>query len=165
MKNARYIILAIAVAIVLVVGVTTTDRTAVVRLPAQEAKEFCYIYNNEAGDSVSLKVAIKDDGVNISGDLSIIPAQKDKKTGTFVGTVTPIDPDSITRTATLMWEASAEGVTNTEELSIIFGQSVASVGFGEMKDRGDGVYVYANREAISYSLNLQQTDCSDSALQ
>ncbi len=164
MKNARYIILAIAVAIVLLVGMTTTDKINVVRLPAQEAKEFCYVYNNEAGDNVTLRVVIKDDGVNISGNLNMIPAQKDKKTGTFVGTVTPIDPDSITRTASLIWEASREGVTSMEELSIVFGQSIATIGFGEMKDRGDGVYVYANPDAISYSLNLQQTECSDEAL-
>ena len=165
MKNARYIILVLAVVVVALVGLMKTKNNISVTNPVDLTTDFCYIWNTESGDSASLKVTINDeDQTNISGSLNILPAEKDKKTGIFVGTVTPVDPVSVTRTATLMWSSSAEGIANTEELFIIFGEGIASVGFGEMKDRGDGVYIYADPKAISYTFNLQQTDCNDLAL-
>ena len=48
-------------------------------------------------------------------------------------------------------------VLKKEELKIIIDETIASPGFGEMKDRGDGVYMYANPENINYDLNLSLT--------
>jgi hypothetical protein len=94
-----------------------------------------------------------------------LPAQKDSKQGPFVGTAGSVDPKAMARTAELLWTASGEGITNKEELRIMFGEGIASIGMGEMKLReADGVYVYADPEKIVYSSNLQQTDCNDPAL-
>jgi hypothetical protein len=48
-----------------------------------------------------------------------------------------------------------------EQVKIIFGEGVASVGFGEMVDRGDGVYVYKDPKNIKYTLELNDVACSN----
>ena len=70
----------------------------------------------------------------------------------------------ISRRINAIWETKAEGMTVNEELKIIFGEGTANIGFGEMKDRGDGVYVYANPDKLSYEPNLSDTDCGDEAM-
>ena len=136
-----------------------------VTTPSVESRELCYIWNTEAGDSATLRMIFSGEGgKDVKVSFVFKPFEKDSKQGNFVGTAGPLDKEMMARTAKLMWNASAEGMTNQEELYVIFGEGVASPGFGEMKDRGDGVYVYANPENISYDLNLQQTDCEDSAV-
>lgn len=127
-----------------------------------DTREICYIWNTEAGDSATLRMAFSGvGGTNVTGRFDFVPAEKDKKVGTIEGTAGAVDPKTMARKAKLWWTASAEGMTNKEELYVIFGEGMATPGFGEMKDRGDGVYVYVNPAAVSYSLNLQQTDCGD----
>lgn len=161
MKNAKYILLALAVVLVLLIGLIKTpkDSSPVAGVPP-EVKEICYIYNSEAGDSMSLRIS-STDGKIVFGSLNLFSAEKDSKTGSFSG-ITKIE-DGIGYIKAI-WDVSGEGLSNKEELFIIFEQNVARIGFGEMKDAGEGVYVYADPKNISYSLNLQQTDCSDSAL-
>jgi hypothetical protein len=55
-------------------------------------------------------------------------------------------------------------MTAKEEILITVGDSIAGVGFGEMKAQADGSYVYADANALSYQPPLQKTDCSDAAL-
>ena len=165
MKKSQYILLAVAVVIVIIVGMTKTNGGPVVDSSKLESVDICYIWNTEAGDNASLRMNFSgDNGINVAGSFNFRPSEKDSKTGAFIGTAGSVDPQGMSRKASVIWQASAEGVTNPEELSIIFGEGSASVGFGEMKDRGDGVYVYVNPKSISYSLNLQQTDCNNSAL-
>lgn len=160
MKNSKYIILALAVIAVLLIGLIKTPKNSAPVTSAPEVKEICYIYNSEAGDNMSLRIA-SSDGVSVTGSLNFFSAEKDSKTGNFYGT-TKIE-DGVGYISAI-WDTSGEGVNNKEELFIIFEQNVARVGFGEMKDNGNGVYIYAEPKNISYSLNLQQTDCSDGAL-
>ncbi len=163
MKHAQYILFAVGVLLAVLLGMTRSTHAPLAGTPV--SKDYCYIWNTEAGDSATLRVTFSgDDGSATKGIFVYRPAEKDSKQGPFQGVVGPVDAKTGTRSASLWWNASGEGVTATEQLSLIFEGSIVSVGFGEMKDRGDGVFVYAHPKDISYSLHLQQTDCSDSAV-
>ena len=127
-----------------------------------EARQLCYVWNTESGDSAKLSMDIR--GENVIGEFYWLPKDKDSKVGVFKGKAGPVDPYKMARTFEGFWEAKAEGVTVTEELQIVFGEGIANVLFGEMVDRGDGVYVYKDKTKLSYEPNLQQTDCGDSAM-
>lgn len=109
-------------------------------------------------DVYSLRMSLA--GEQVAGELRMIPAEKDSKTGIFTGSVTAVNPQTMSRTISALWQTEAEGMSATEELSIIFGEGTASVGFGEMKDNGDGTYVYANPSEIAYTLELSDADCA-----
>lgn len=165
MKNSKYILIAVAVVVVVIVGMMKTKTSPVAEAPKPESIDICYVWSTEAGDNASLRMNFTgENGSNVTGSFNFRPAEKDSKTGTFVGTAGAVDQQSMSRTASVIWQASAEGTTNPEELSIVFGEGNAAVGFGEMKDRGDGTYVYANPKAISYAPTLQQVDCADPVL-
>ena len=100
-------------------------------------------------------------GDKVDGELKFLPAEKDSKVGKFNGSVSALDQMLMGRRISAMWDTMAEGMNTTEELKIIFGEGTASVGFGEMVDRGDGVYVYKNPEAITYSLDMSDVACDD----
>jgi hypothetical protein len=162
MKNSKYILLVVAVVLVVLLGLQKTKSVATPETIAGEpSKPFCYIWNTEAGDSASLKFTVSAAVDSATGTFAFLPAEKDSKVGDFSGIVS-----NQTDGATIhgIWNTTAEGVTNKEEIFIKVGNSTAAVGFGEMKLRDDGVYVYAHPESISYSPTLQQTDCNDSAL-
>ncbi len=162
-------ILIIAVVIIALVfvakhfGKTETEPGTVSTVPSADHQELCFLWNTEAGDKATIVMDIS--GSEVTGNFNWLPAEKDKKTGPFKGTISAVDPVLMGRTIDALWETSAEGMTVTEELKIIMGEGNAAAGFGEMKDRGDGVYVYADPEHLSYVPNLTDTDCSDSALQ
>lgn len=101
-------------------------------------------------------------GADVIGEFNWLPAEKDKKTGMFNGI---ISGDSTNKIVNAIWNTSAEGMTNQEELKIIIEGDIAKVGFGEMKDSGSGVYVYAHPDKISYAPSLQKTDCDNSAME
>lgn len=163
MKIIKYILVAVFVVFTVFVLVKNKGRESAVG--NTEERAICYIWNTEAGDKATLKMVFTGEGGSqVSGYFNYLPAEKDRKVGEFSGTAGVLDQSSMSRTADLIWNSQAEGMTVQEELKVIFGDGIATVGFGEMKDRGDGVYIYANPDAISYSLNLQQTDCSDPAV-
>ena len=156
--------LAVAVVVAVTAGMTKSKKDIGV-VPTDNSIDICYIWNTEAGDSASLRMSfLGSQGSEVIGSLTLEPAEKDKTSGPFSGTVGPVDPSSMNRTAKVMWQSSGEGMTNQQELYINFGDGIATPGFGEMKDNGQGVYVYANPENLSYPINFQQTDCSDPAL-
>ncbi len=132
------------------------------QLPNNSGINFCYIWNTEAGDSASLKMNLSGTGGSIvTGRFDYMPAQKDKKTGTFTGTAGPVDKYKMARTARVIWNASGEGVTNKEELYFDFGEGNAYPAFGEMVLGKDGVYVYKNPNNLSYPIPMQDTECSN----
>ncbi len=140
----------------------TPGDTNVVEDPNIDATQLCFIWNTEAGDKAQLSMDIR--GENVIGEFLWLPDEKDSKTGIFKGTVGPVDQMSMSRTVNGFWATSAEGVTNTEEIIIKFGEGNAAVGFGEMKDRGDGTWVYANPDKLSFEPNMSDTDCGDEAM-
>lgn len=121
----------------------------------------CYRYFHETDrglfDQAWLKMEIAGD--QLTGEYQYLPAEKDKKVGEFTGTVGAMDPAISARTAKVWWDSFAEGMRVTEELQIQFGEGSAVVLFGEMIDRGDGVYVYKNSAAVTPGPQMSQIDC------
>lgn len=130
--------------------------------PDVNATQLCYIWNTEAGDKAQLSMDIR--GNEVTGEFNWLPAEKDKKTGIFTGTVSAADPVTMNRTVNAIWNTSAEGMTNKEELRIVFGKGIAAAGFGEMVNSDHGVYIYADPDHLSYDPSLSQTDCADEAM-
>lgn len=110
-------------------------------------------------DRYTLRMNLDNSKKTVSGELNFLPAEKDKKTGTFSGTVSDVNPSSMARTIDAIWNTSAEGMEAKESLSIIFGEGTASIGFGEMVDDGYGTYVYKDKNNINYSLDLVDISC------
>lgn len=126
--------------------------------------DLCFVKygtTNSKGFSDKFVLKMNLEGEKAIGELNLIPAEKDSKIGKFEGTVGAVDPYLMGRKMDLWWDTKAEGMNVKEELSIIFGEGTASIGFGEMVDRGDGVYIYKDPQNISYSLNLTDVACGD----
>lgn len=134
-----------------------------VETPAQPI-ELCFAKfedspDSEFEDKYTLRMNLA--GEKVSGELRMLPAEKDALIGGFEGMVTPIDPATMSRTADLIWNTEGEGMTAKQELKIIFGEGTASVGFGEMAAREDGVYVYKDPAKVDYSFTLSDFACTD----
>lgn len=99
-------------------------------------------------------------GEKITGEFHNLPLEKDSKIGTFKGEVGPLDPFIMGRKANVWWEAHGEGTIITEELLLEFGEGSATLAFGEMIDRGDGFYIYKDKENLYYIDQLSQIDCA-----
>ena len=113
-------------------------------------------------DKYTLRMKLSGAGGSIAeGELQLLPAEKDSAIGFFTGTAGPVDRSAMARTADLWWDREGEGQKNKEQLRIIFGEGTASIGFGEMVDRGDGVYVYKDLSKVDYSFNLSDVSCED----
>ena len=168
MKNSHYIFAAVVILILTIVVIKgpRSERLPVVgdtEIPAVvDSTQLCFIWNTEAGDLALLSMDLQ--GEDVMGEFYFLPAEKDRKVGIYQGKVSAVDDMTMSRTIDAFWQAEAEGTQAIEELRIIFGEGTANPGFGEMKDRGDGVYVYADPANISYALNLQETDCGDEIL-
>ena len=129
--------------------------------PAPEAIGMCYQYSqntsNGLADRAWLKMSILED--KVEGEYHNLPAEKDSKVGKFSGTVGKMDPKISGRIADVWWDSFAEGMSVTEQLKIEFGEGSAVALFGEMVDRGDGVYVYKDTTKLTPGFQMSQTDC------
>ena len=123
----------------------------------------CYYYSNKTSsglyDRSWVRLDINDE--NVSGEFNNYPAEKDSKIGKFEGTVGPLDQRMMGRTASVWWNSLAEGMEVKEELIINFGEGSAVAMFGEMVDRGDGVYLYKDKRNLTPGFNLSQVSCED----
>jgi len=121
----------------------------------------CFYLSNKTKNGLYDKAWLKLSIINekITGEFYNIPAEKDSKVGTFEGTVGPVDKMSMSRRANVWWDSFAEGMKIKEELVIDFGEGNSTVGFGEMVDRGDGVYVYKDKSKLTYIDSMGQIDC------
>lgn len=126
--------------------------------------ERCFMWNTEAGDRATLRLSAPDEK-SVTGSFTFAPFEKDRRSGTFTGSIENENPDTMTQTARLLWSAEGEGVTNQEELFVLLTDHDARPGFGEMKAGSDGVYRYASPESIFYGPTLSETSCDDAALQ
>ncbi len=126
------------------------------------AIDMCYHYykatTGNLADKAWLTMSITGD--KVTGEYQNIPAEKDKKIGKFSGTVGKMDPKISARIADVMWNSSAEGMDVTEQLKIEFGEGSAVALFGEMVDRGDGVYVYKDPNKLTPGFQMSQADCA-----
>ena len=126
-----------------------------------ELRELCY-YKGDKTKSGLYDVAwlkLSTAGEKITGEFHNIPAESDSKIGSFEGTVSKLIPEIMGRRANVWWNSYAEGMNVKEELAIEFGDGSATVGFGEMIDRGDGVYIYKNKDNLYYIKSMSQIDC------
>ncbi len=165
MNKKKIILIALAVA-VLVGGYFLFSKTNKKVEPVTDLSggtQLCFykenVTDNNLIDKAWLTMYLKDQ--EVTGEFNNIPSEKDSKKGPFVGSVGDVDKMAMTRTALVWWETSAEGITNKEQLSIMFGEGIANIGFGEMVDRGDGIYVYKDMENIDYSFELNDVSCED----
>ena len=123
--------------------------------------ELCYYRGDKTSggfyDVAWLKLNILGD--KVTGEFNNLPAESDSKIGKLEGTVGPLIPEIMARRATVWWDSLAEGMNVKEELAIEFGDGSATAGFGEMVDRGDGVYVYKDKTNLYYIKGMSQIDC------
>jgi hypothetical protein len=123
----------------------------------------CFYYEKSTSrgfyDRAWLKLNITGD--NVSGEFKNLPAEKDSKVGTFTGTVGSVDKMAMARTADVWWDSMAEGMQVREQLKVIFGEGTAQAAFGEMTDRGDGVYVYKDPSKFTLGFPMSDVACSD----
>lgn len=168
MKIIKYIIVILFVVVVVYILATQKkEEEALVEQVVKEPIELCFTKygpKNESGfyDKYILRLKMSGENREVAeGELRLLPAEKDALVGKFTGTVGPVDRYAMARTADLWWEATGEGITNTQQLRIIFGEGTASIGFGEMVEGDDGVYVYKDISKVDYSLNLTDTSCED----
>ena len=127
----------------------------------QQPIEICYYRSTKTSrdfyDVAWLKLNLL--GEKVTGEFQNLPAEKDSKIGTFEGTVGSLDQKIMGRRAIVWWNSLAEGMNVKEELAIEFGDGSATIGFGEMINRGDGVYVYKDKNNLTYFDSLNQYDC------
>lgn len=137
------------------------ENNSQVSTEAKEPVSMCYfrLIKTDRGffDKTWIKLSILGD--KVTGEFNSIPAEKDSKIGTFEGAVGPVDKTSMSRNALVWWNSFGEGIKAKEELSIEFGEGSASVGAGDMIDRGDGAYVYKDKTKLFYNEPLSQYDC------
>lgn len=161
------IILVVALAMILVYKSSNSKSPenfdeSVLQDPNIVARQLCFIWNTEAGDKAQLSMDLR--GNQVIGEFNWLPFEKDKKTGVFKGTVSAVDPYEMGRTVNAWWESSSEGVTNTEQIIIKFGEGNAAVGFGPMIEDAEGRWVYEDPTKLSFAPNLTDTDCGDEAM-
>jgi hypothetical protein len=176
MKNSKYILVVIifVLAVFLLVSKKKADTVPTpapekitVKEEIKDTKqpiELCFAKfgvpdKNGFYDQYTLRLNLS--GEKVKGELNLLPRDKDRKTGEIEGTVGKVDPKMMARQADLWWFTSTEGMSVKEELRIIFGEGTAEIGFGEMMDRGDGVYVYKDTTKLNYSLQLTDVACTD----
>lgn len=124
-------------------------------------KEMCF-YQEERHDggltSISaVKLNINED--NVTGEVKNLPAEKDSKVGEFNAVIVAKDNTNHENIATGWWDAVAEGTTVREELTVSFGPDDIRIFYGEMEDRGDGVYMYKDRQSASMVV-IPKIDCN-----
>lgn len=166
MKNLKYFLVIVVLAVLVFFVINKKSGTTPVGNgdDTKSPIELCFARFGQPGtngfyDRYTLRMLL--DRGKVTGELRFLPAEKDSKVGKFEGVVSTVDKVMMARTADVWWIASAEGMQVKEQLRIIFGEGTANVGFGEMVDRGDGVYVYKDPEKISYTLDLTDVSCVD----
>jgi len=161
-KILTYTAISIVIIVVIFVFLFKNKKTEVIKNPpAGEAIAMCYQYSKDTSsgfaDRAWLKMSILGD--KVTGEYQNLPAEKDSKVGKFNGIVGKMDPKISGRIADVWWDSLAEGMNVTEQLKIEFGEGGAVALFGEMIDRGDGVYVYKDATKLTSVFQMSQTDC------
>ena len=84
-------------------------------------------------DSAWLKLNISGDKIN--GDFYNLPAEKDSQVGKFNGTVSKVDPKISRRVADVSWNSLTEGINETKQIKIEFGEGSAVVLINEFNSK------------------------------
>ncbi len=147
-KTLTYALILLIIIAVIFTVLSNSKKPATVQNNPYDTKpesiDICYQYskNTTGGFAdrawLKIKISILDD--KVTGEYQNLPAEKDSKVGKFSGTVGKMDPKISGRIADVWWDSLAEGMRVTEQLKIEFGEGSAVALFGEMTDRGDGIY-------------------------
>jgi len=161
------LIVIVALVIFFVVSKNTKDNQAQ-NTDAQQFTSFCYYQEtaleNGLKDKAWLRLenSFQETGINtLRGEYQNLPAEKDKKIGNFAGEYILDETDPTFLKAMMLWQSQAEGMSVLEELAIVFNPEEVKIGFGEMKDRGDGIYIYGDKNAITYPQTLPAISCEE----
>jgi hypothetical protein len=175
MENNSFKIKQIALIVIIIVVIVATvmtiipkkekvavpDENTAINTEVQKPIAMCYYKGDKTSrgfyDIAWLKLNILGD--KVTGEFNNLPAEKDTKVGKFEGTVGSLIPETMGRRADVIWDSLGEGMNVKEELVVDFGDGSASAGFGEMIDRGDGVYLYKDKANLTYSIQMSQIDC------
>ena len=140
MRNVVLILMVLVALFLVVFGVKKNDDKGIVVNNPDPVKlddnkniiELCFAYIKVAGepingfeDDYNLSMAL--DKEVVTGELNYLPAEKDKKTGTYEGTVSAVDKMAMARTINATWHTSGEGINADEPLKIVFGEGTAYV--------------------------------------
>jgi hypothetical protein len=166
--KATVIILLIAIAVILGVFFLRQSPVAITPTPTpsttSDAQNLCYYYSQKTPrgfyDRAWIRMNITSDD-KVTGEFYNYPAETDSKWGSFEGTIAPANPEIRGRRAELMWDTHAEGMEATEELWIQYNEDNATPLYGVMVDRGDGVYVYKDKSALTPGFVQNKIDCAD----
>lgn len=173
MKTAQKLVVLILVIIVLVViaglvrapKVVVPQPEPVVTTPVTttvQSQDICF-YSEKRTDATHADIAwlkATVTGGMIKGELRNLPAEKDSKIGLFEGTISATDIIGVQKVDAI-WQTRAEGMETPEQLILKISSDKAEVGFGEMVDSGDGVYVYKTPDAIPYFSSIPSVPCSE----
>lgn len=142
-KNVRntILVLILLVALVLTVfgvkhksndGLSDENPVAVSEDENKNVIELCFAYIKGAGDpknamedDYNLRMILDKD--TVMGQINYLPAEKDKKTGAYEGTVSVVDKMSMSRTIDAIWHTFGEGVEAFEKIKITFGEGTAYI--------------------------------------
>lgn len=160
-KILVYIVISITIVVIFFLILRNKKPEIVLNPPTPDAIGMCYQYSKDTSsgfpDRAWLKMSIMGD--KVTGEYQNLPAEKDSLVGPFTGTVGPMDPKISGRIADVLWDTFGEGMYATEQLKIEFGEGNAVVFWGEMVDRGDGVYIYKDTTKLTPGFQMSQTDC------
>ncbi len=137
-----------------VVEQTTVEQTAPTSDTVPQVD--CYLAVTESRNegkvtNDTLMLSYERTGDSIYGEFNWLPYYKDKKTGTFSGTVK-------NHTAHTVLTASGEGITNKEEFLFSIAADKISVKMGEMAEGKDGIWHYKDATTASETI-IPKVDC------
>lgn len=120
-----------------------------------EIKELCYLDVTQSKndpaiiDTMSLTVSIN--GKNVTGIYNWLPYEKDRKTGTYTGTIN----DSVVNA---IYTYNSEGQVQKEELIFKLNNQTALIKFGEMVEQ-NGIWKFKDSKTAKFNTVLKQTAC------
>lgn len=167
MKTLKIISVIIILALVVFFLVYNKQENQIEDIAENNSIELCFarigtVNQNNLYDKYTLRMTLSGENREIvNGELKFLPAEKDSKVGTIVGTASAVDRQAMARTVDAIWDTFGEGINAKEEIRIIFGEGTASLGAGELEQGADGVYRYKDKESLKYTLDLYDIDCAE----
>ncbi|MCA9353793.1 hypothetical protein KC842_02895 [Candidatus Nomurabacteria bacterium] len=148
--------LAIAFLVVVFFVLKPEPQSEVVEKP--QPQRYCFLNETQSGDLYDRYIVdLTNDEGDISGEVSFLPSEKDKKTGSISGTLSDATSYDFIKS---VWSSSAEGMNVDEELYMKMYYDHIELAAGEMEER-NGEYFYSSPETLSYSMSLDSIDCFD----
>jgi len=162
-KIINYIAISIVVIIMIFVLISRYKKSEIAGTPTSgNTTDTCYEYYKDTSsgfpDRAWLKMSITGD--NVTGEYQNLPSEKDSKVGKFSGTIGKMDSSISGRIADVWWDSMAEGMSVKEQLKIQLGAGSAVALFGEMVDKGDGIYVYKDSSKLTPGFQMPQINCA-----